>query len=102
LVFETETSSITQYADDSSLHKSDTDIERFQNCLQLNLNSVINWCNINNMSFNPNKTKCMIVASKRKLNRNNDLKLNLLIGDDEIQNVTAHKILGIYVDNKLT
>jgi hypothetical protein len=43
---------------------------------------------------------CMVLGSRQKLN--NNVKLELSLGDTPIQNVNVQKLLGVYVDSSLT
>ena len=49
-------STIDLYADDSTLHVSDYNIQNIQLKLQNNLDSIATWCSFNNMSIHINKT----------------------------------------------
>ena len=75
-----------------------------QQTLQTNLDTVNNWCTINNMPLNPAKTKCMILATPYKHrvleNKNDSLVLN--INGSSIEIVTHQKSLGVYIDNTLS
>jgi len=51
------------------------------------------------MAIHPDKSKCMPIATKQKLKRGSTLLLN--IGNTQIENVEAQKLLGIYIDNTL-
>jgi len=55
---------------------------------------------INNMAIHPDKSKCMLIATKQKLKRGSTLLLN--IGNTQIENLEAQKLLGIYIDNTLS
>ncbi len=48
--------------------------------------------------INPNKSKCMLIGSKQKIK---NINLNLKIDNNAIENVTSHKILGLYIDKHL-
>ena len=91
---------IDLYADDSTLYESGFELYKIQNKLQSNLNCIIDWCVINNMSLHPMKTKCMLIGSSHKLKNTN--MLNLSINDTIVENVTVQKMLGVYIDNNLT
>ena len=49
------------------------------------------------MAIHPEKSKCMLIATKENLNRRSTFLLN--IGNTQIENVEAQKLLGIYLDN---
>ena len=61
-------SSLDLYADDSTLYKSGISITEIQHNQHNSLETMLAWCTINNMLVNPNKTKCMLIGSKHKLN----------------------------------
>ena len=52
------------------------------------------------MSLHPTKTKCMLIRSK--YNMKVDKKLNLIINDLTLENVSKQRVLGVPIDNKLT
>jgi len=52
------------------------------------------------MAIYPDKSKCMLTATKQKLNRGSTLHWK--IGNTHIENVEAQKLLGIYIDNTLS
>ena len=99
ITFSCQESNIDLYADDSTLYESGFDLSEIQNKLQSNLNSIIDWCVINNMSLHPKKTKCMLIGSRYKLKNTN--MLNLRINDTILENVTVQKMLGVFIDNNL-
>ena len=91
-------SNIDLYADDSTIHKSDNNVQNIQNCLQQSIDKVSGWCKFNNMAINPVKSKCMLIGTNRRI-KNTSLKL--LVDQCELENVTCQKILGVYVDHNL-
>lgn len=88
------------YADDTTLYKSGYDIPEIESHLQVSLDSISNWCKINNMLIHPSKSKCMLIGSKFKLRKVNALQL--MINGSLLENVTSQKVLGILVENTLT
>ena len=82
-------SSLDLYADDSTLYKSGIGITEIQYNLQNSLETMLAWCTVNNMLVNPNKTKCMLIGPKHKLN---SINLELKINDVCIGLVESHKI----------
>ena len=86
-------SSLDLYANDSTLYKSGfgiTEIHKIVN-LQNSLETILAWCTVNNMLVNPNKTKCMLIGPKHKLN---SINLELKINDVCIELVESHKIFS--------
>ena len=92
-------SSLDMYADDSTLYVSGKNKAAIQTFLQTDADNICNWCANNNMAINPSKSKCMVVGSKYKVKKAEEL--NITINNESIQNVTNQKILGVNVDNHL-
>ena len=55
------------YADFSNLFKSDTQLSKIESHLQSNRDCISKWCTYTNMDLHQQKTKCMIIGSKQKL-----------------------------------
>ena len=92
-------SSIDMYADDYTLYTSDISVSNLETILQKDLNRVLEWCYINKINLNAQKTKCMLVGSSHKLSKSRDL--HLTIGDYKIDCVKQYKILDVNLDNNL-
>jgi len=90
---------IDLYADDSTIYQADFILDTIQRKLQLNINSIDDWCKLNNMAINPTKTTCMTIGTTFKL-KNAD-SLHLTIDSQTLKNVSNQKILGVCVDNTL-
>jgi hypothetical protein len=88
------------FADDSSLHSHSTSISQLQSDLQDGLNDVLDWCNINKMVIHPQKTKCMLLTTRQKRQRSS-LNLKLQLGNDSIEQVDSHRVLGVTIDEDL-
>ena len=52
------------------------------------------------MSLHPKKTKCVLLGSKFKLKRTNQLILK--VNESWLENVSVKKILGVFIDNTLS
>ena len=78
------------YADDSTLFTSDISVSNLETILRKDLNRVLEWCYINKMNLNAQKTKCMLVGSSHKLSKSRDL--HLTIGDYKIDCVKQYKL----------
>ena len=63
------------------------------------LNRVLEWCFINKMNLNAQKTKCMLVVSSLKLSKSR--YLHLTISDYKIEYVKHYKLLCVNLDNNL-
>ena len=55
---------IDLYADDSTIHHTNTDINKINMYLQESVDKVSQWCKNNNMCINPDKSKCMVISSQ--------------------------------------
>ena len=88
------------FADDSSLHCSDKNIESVQFSLQQSINQVSSWCDQNHMALNPQKTKSMVLTSRQKHQRI-PLTLKLEVNGNVIEQVHEHRVLGVIVDEEL-
>ena len=90
-------SSLPQYADDTLLYRpiqEEDDINTVQN----DLDSIVNWCNINKMSLNPDKCKVMRLSRRVGVNRSTPqyTLLNKPLGV-----VHSYKYLGIIISSNL-
>ena len=86
-------------ADDTTLHTTGKSVVQIQKTLQLCLDRISVWCNINHMLINPVKTKSMIITTRQK-HQFSGLSLRLSLNGQNIEKVTEHRLLGLIVDNK--
>ena len=86
-------------ADDTTLHTTGKSVVQIQKTLQLCLDRISAWCNVNHMLINPVKTKSMIITTRQK-HQFSGLSLRLSLDGQNIENVTEHRLLGLTVDNK--
>ena len=89
-----------QFADDCTLLTAETSLDHINSKLQASLSEVTAWCYDNNMVLNPEKTKCMVVTTRQKHQLEN-LKLNLIVNNHSIEQVTEHRHLGVTIDENL-
>ena len=90
------------FADDTSLCSSNSDSCRLTSDLQVNIDRLIDWTQLNHMSLNAHKTKCMYVSARQKRQK---MKTNfepLYIDNRIVEEVNSHKILGVIIDKDLT
>ena len=90
---------IDLYADDSTMFASGFKLSEIQVTLQTDLDSVEKWCILNNMSLHPKKSKCMTIGTRQRLQNINQLTLK--VNETFLENVTAQKVLGVFIDNTL-
>ena len=82
-------------ADDTRFHTKGKSVVQIQKTLQLCLDRISVWCNINHILI---KTKSMIIT-KRQKHQLSDLSLSLSLDSQNIEKVTEHWLLGVIVDN---
>jgi len=86
------------FADDTILHSSSRNLNTIQGRLQKSLSEVDMWCRSNAMVINPSKTKCMLLTTRQKKQRN-PLRLQLDLSENAIEQVSEHRVLGIIIDD---
>jgi retron-type reverse transcriptase len=89
------------FADDNSMHSSDSSIDIVESNLQQGLVEVSDWCKQNRMVLHPGKTKSMAIATRQK-HQIQPLTLNLYSNSCMIEQVNEHKVLGITFDQTLS
>ena len=89
-------------ADDTTIHTSGQDIPAITSVLHLCLSDVVEWTHHNHMSLNPSKTKHMILTTRQKRQLLHSPSAKLSVGNQQITEVSDHKVLGVTIDNNLT
>ena len=84
------------FADDSNLFLNWKNFERIESILNSELEEIVKWLNINKLSLNVNKTQCMLFTRKREKR-----KVNIKIEDQNIEQVSKTKFLGVIIDEQL-
>ena len=90
------------FADDTTLHSCDSDPSILNKKLQLNLEKVIDWTELNHMALNSQKTKCMYVSARQKRQKMESCFKPLYIGQDPVLEVNSHRMLGVEIDRDLS
>ena len=90
---------ILQYADDTTLCVSSTNLSSLVNNLNADMQSIEQYCQSNMLVLNVAKTKAMLFSGRKDYNP--DI-LNLSSNGFPIEFVANFKYLGIHIDNKLT
>ena len=88
-------------ADDTTIHTSGQDVPAITTVLQSCLSDV-EWTHLNHMSLNPSKTKFMILTTRQKRQVLHAPSAHLSAGNQQITEVSDHKVLGVIIDNNLT
>ena len=90
------------YADDTTLYMVGETQEYIEQNLQMALQNLSEWCKLNGMLLNTDKTKAMLITtSQKRLHLNNDI-LHLTYNNDVLNSVENEKVLGVRIDNNLT
>ena len=89
------------YADDRTVHTNDKNVETVEIKLHGDLNNAKHWSEEENkLPLNYNKTTCMTIGTKKRIN--DSRKLNLEVDEVCIQNMSTQKLLGVHLDQYLT
>ena len=96
-------STVSMYADDTSLCYQVSDINELNEAININLKLLDIWLQGNKLSLNVAKTNSMFVSTKQKhiifKLRNDDLDLKIC--DNELEVIPKTKYLGVQIDNSL-
>ncbi len=87
---------VTIYANDTAISHSSRCLSELQDDLNQDLVNLQNWLHGNKLSPNVVKTQSLIIES-----RPNIQKIEIQIGDQEINMTTDTKYLGVQIDDKL-
>ena len=87
------------FADDVTLNTANYSINNIRRDLQQTLDDISVWCR-NRMALNLTKTKCMLMATRQK-HQKQQLPLNLNFETTPIEQVSKHRLLGVTVDEQL-
>ena len=88
--------------DDTTIHTSGTDVPSIVATLQSCISDIVEWTHLNHMSLNPTKTNYMILTTRQKRQILNSPPAHILIGKQQLHEVSEHKLLGVTIDNYLT
>ena len=90
------------YADDTTLYVIGEIQDYIEQNLQIALQNLSEWCKLNGMLLNTEKTKAMLITtSQKRLHLHNDI-LHLTYNNDVLNSVENEKVLGVRIDNNLT
>lgn len=89
------------YADDTTLYETNSSKKEIEVQLQKALSDLAQWCKLNGMVINMDKTKAMLVTTRQKRSRI-DEELKISLNEMPLSLVSNDKVLGIQVDNNLT
>ena len=98
-----QSSTVSMYADDTSLCLKSKDISQLNEAINVDLERLDSWLKGNKLSLNVAKTQSMLIATKPKHRTLNNAaeKLNLEVRGRELDVVKKTKYFGVQVDNSL-
>ena len=82
----------------TSHHGLSSVFKSLQNCID----KLTNWSHFNHMSFNPYKTKLMIITTRQKWQNITTELPTLCITEEPVEIVDSHRVLGVMIDNNLS
>jgi len=88
---------IKLFADDTTLYITVDDQPTGVEIMNSNLKKIKEWANTWLVNFNPSKTVCMTLSSKKQAS-----SMPILFDDLPLNEVSEHKHLGVIFNNKLT
>ena len=92
---------ISMFAEDCVLYSIGNDFNHMYHRLQLDLDAFINWCSVNGLKINSEKTKAMLCSTRNRLHVMHNM-INFKILGNEVQYVTQYNYLGLLLDNEMT
>ena len=88
------------FADDATAHTSNQDIETINTELQSDFSIAVSWSKQNELPINYDKTKYMILGSKKRVQ--DEHQLDLRADNRTIDKVSTQRLLGIFFDDQLS
>ena len=88
-------SEICNFADDNTLFSCESSLRVVLNNLELDLNKCLNWFRLNQLAVNPKKFQLMFLGVAEP-------NISLIINNQIIKCSEHVKLLGVYIDSKLT
>jgi hypothetical protein len=89
------------FADDTTLHTNDNNINTLAIKVQKNVDDLVKWTEYNHMAINSNKTKAMLVANCKQRQFLPNKLPPIYIKGDQIEEVDSHVVLGVTIQNNL-
>ena len=87
------------FADDTSIQCSSPSVAEIEHSLQKDLNAVHVWMNANRLKLNTAKTFAMLIGTRQRLYAQ---RINLVVDDRSIEQVSTTKYLGVKTDSHLS
>ena len=90
------------FADDTTIHTSDKDIEPLASSLQTNVHELQKWTELNHMALNLSKTKVMLITTRQKRQVLENAFPAITVSNHTLEEVRNHTLLGVTIDNNLS
>ena len=90
------------FADDGTLHTSNTYLPSVITLLNTDLENFSDWCDDNDMKKNTSKSKAMFLATRYTANKIMEEPPNITIRGEQIEISETEKLLGVHIDNSLS
>ena len=90
---------VALYADDTVLYMAGNNFNCSVLAMQKDIDSISQWCVLNGITVNTEKSKVMVFGSNRTLGRLPPFEVKF--GDLTLQSVCSYKYLGVTIDNQL-
>ena len=100
LPFYTHQTNTDIFADDTTIHAASKNPDTLCSKLQHSSDGFNDWCKVNNMFINTNKTFSMNIGSKHSLK--NNPPLDVKVDNSIIVKTNEQKLLGVYIDETLS
>ena len=98
----TKESELHLYADDATSSSSNKNLADLIKQTEEEAQEIVKWMDANRLVCNPDKTKFLLMAnSKLRASKIGTNKAKIKIGDQEIEESTSEKLLGIILSNSL-
>ena len=88
------------YADDATFYEISKSKEEIERKLQDAILKVASWCKQNGMVINIDKTKAMLITTRQRRSRIDDI-IQISLNNVQLINVEREKVLGVEIDNNL-
>lgn len=98
LVLNVKYCSLNLFADDTLVSVSDDNVINAVNKMNMDLDVIAKWLQLNKLKLNIPKTKFIVISNKNQENKTVKIKIE----DLQLEQVSQIKYLGVIIDNKLS
>ena len=93
---------VDMYADDSTVSPSGNILEHIEASLNNDLEKVLQWCDVNWMVINTDKTEVMMITTQQRWLKLEKKGPDVFIRGQRLEVVEREKLLGLQLDHFLT